>query len=390
MSYDAPFSGLRVLDLSQGVAGPYAAMLLAQYGADVVKVEPPEGDWARRLGTRYGDQSVFSIAANLGKRSIALDLKRDTDRAIAHRLAARADVMLESFRPGVAMRLGIGYAELSASNPRLLYVSVSGFGQAGPDSQRPAMDPILQSFTGMVATNRGLCGTPHRVVPIVVDMSTALYTFQALAAALYARRDEPRGRYLDVSLMQSAAALQGIHIAAQHLEGRMRPGLTPGGSYVTADGGMYIVIHRDADFGKLCDALELSDVKDDARFATNDLRYEHVTELTDRLNAAFARATNEGLGKRLMDAGVMHSPVHTYTEFLRQPQVEAARAVAWLEQPGVGRLPVPNVPGVGALISGSPRAKAPALDEHRAEILAELAPPQTRPSSRARARASSP
>jgi crotonobetainyl-CoA:carnitine CoA-transferase CaiB-like acyl-CoA transferase len=376
MSYEAPFRGLRVVDLSQGVAAPYAAMLLAQYGADVVKVEPPEGDWSRRLGVRYGDQSAFSVAANLGKRSIALDLKRDADRAIVHRLAARADVVLESFRPGVAARLGVGYDELSASNPRLLYVSVSGFGQTGPESQRPAMDPILQSFTGLIATNAGLDGIPHRVVPIVVDMGTALYTFQALSAALYARRDEARGRYLDVSLMQSAASLQTIHMMAYHLEGgRMRQGLTPGGRYVTADGAMYIVIHRDEDFGKLCDALEISSVKADARFATNDLRFEHLAVLTDLLNAAFARCTNEQLGKRLKDAGVMHSPVNTYAEFLRQPQVEVTRAVAWLEHAEVGRVPVPNVPGAAALVSGSARATAPALDQHRAEILFEMGAP---------------
>lgn len=373
MSYEAPFRGLRVLDLSQGVAAPYAAMLLAQYGADVVKVEPPDGDWSRRLGVRYGDQSAFSVAANLGKRSIALDLKRDADRAIAHRLGARADVVLESFRPGVAARLGVGHEALSASNPRLLYVSVSGFGQTGPDSQRPAMDPILQSFTGLIATNTGADGVPHRVVPIVVDMTTALYTFQALSAALYARRDEPRGRYLDVSLMQSATALQAIHMMAFHREGgRMRQGLTPGGRYVTADGAMYIVIHRDEDFGRLCEALEIPAVRTDPRFATNDLRFEHLAVLTDLLNGAFARCTSAQLAKRLRDAGVMHAPVNTYAEFLREPQVEATGAVAWLDHPGIGRVPVPHVPGIMALISGSPRAMAPALDQHRAEILAEI------------------
>ncbi len=136
MSYAAPFEGLRVLDLSQGIAGPYAGMLLAQHGAEVIKVEPPAGDWSRTLGKRYGDHTAFSIAANLGKRSIALDLKHHRDRAIAHRLGARADVVMESFRPGVATRLGVGYTELSAVNPRLLYLSVSGFGQSGPERNR--------------------------------------------------------------------------------------------------------------------------------------------------------------------------------------------------------------------------------------------------------------
>jgi crotonobetainyl-CoA:carnitine CoA-transferase CaiB-like acyl-CoA transferase len=373
MSYEAPYRGVNVLDLSQGIAGPYATMLLAQYGGNVVKVEPPDGDWARTLGTRYGDQTAFSIGANLGKRSIALDLKRDGDRAIVHRLAARADVVVESFRPGVAARLGVGYADLSALSPRLVYLSVSGFGQSGPESQRPAMDPILQAFSGLIATNRGLDGLPHRVAPIVVDMATALYAFQALAAALYARRDEPRGRYLEASLMQSAAGLQVVHMMAHYLEGgRMRPGLTPGGSYATADGWMYIVIHRDADFGKLCDALELVDAKADPRFVTNALRYQHLTALTEILNVAFARCTTEQLAKRLKDAGVMHSPVNDYLEFLRQPQLEVTGAIAWLEQPGVGRVPVPNVPGLVPLVSGATRAVAPSLDQHRAEILAEL------------------
>jgi crotonobetainyl-CoA:carnitine CoA-transferase CaiB-like acyl-CoA transferase len=373
MSYEAPYRGVNVLDLSQGIAGPYATMLLAQYGGNVVKVEPPDGDWARTLGTRYGDQTAFSIGANLGKRSIALDLKRDGDRAIVHRLAARADVVVESFRPGVAARLGVGYADLSALSPRLVYLSVSGFGQSGPESQRPAMDPILQAFSGLIATNRGLDGLPHRVAPIVVDMATALYAFQALAAALYARRDEPRGRYLEASLMQSAAGLQVVHMMAHYLEGgRMRPGLTPGGSYATADGWMYIVIHRDADFGKLCDALELADAKTDPRFVTNALRYQHLTALTEILNVAFARCTTEQLAKRLKDAGVMHSPVNDYLEFLRQPQLEVTGAIAWLEQPGVGRVPVPNVPGLVPLVSGATRAVAPSLDQHRAEILAEL------------------
>jgi len=246
MSYAAPFEGLRVLDLSQGIAGPYAGMLLAQHGAEVIKVEPPGGDWSRTLGKRYGDHTAFSIAANLGKRSIALDLKHHRDRAIAHRLGARADVVMESFRPGVAARLGVGYMELSAVNPRLLYLSVSGFGQSGPESSRPAMDPILQAFTGLMAMNKGLDGIPHRVVPIVVDMTTAFYAFQSIAVALYARRDETAGRYLDTSLMQAAAGLQVIHLMAHHLEnGRMRPALTPSGSYATVFLWMYILTNRD-------------------------------------------------------------------------------------------------------------------------------------------------
>ena len=146
MSYDAPFAGLKVVDLSQGIAGPYAGMLLAQYGADVIKVEPPEGDWARALGRRYGDLSAFVIAANLGKRAIVLDLKAGEGRATLRRLVASADVFLESFRPGVAARLGFGYPDVAALSPRVIYLSVSGFGQTGPDAERPGVDTVFQAF----------------------------------------------------------------------------------------------------------------------------------------------------------------------------------------------------------------------------------------------------
>ncbi len=194
MSYEAPFAGLKVVDLSQGVAGPYCGMLLAQHGANVIKVEPTgEGDWARTLGKRYGDQSAYSIPANLGKRSIALDLKSAEGKDVLWRLIAGADVLLEGFRPGVLERLGFGYDAVSEREPRMLYLSVSGFGQTGPLSGRPAMDPVLQAFTGLMVDNKGEDGIPHRVPFIVIDMSTALYAFQALSAALYARRDEPRG-----------------------------------------------------------------------------------------------------------------------------------------------------------------------------------------------------
>ena len=221
MSYEAPFAGLKVVDLSQGVAGPYCGMLLAQYGADVIKVEPTgEGDWARTLGTRYGDQSAYSIPANLGKRSVALDLKSAQGKDVLWRLIAGADVLLEGFRPGVLDRLGFGYEAVSQREPRILYLSVSGFGQTGPFSGRPAMDPVLQAFTGLMLDNKGEDGIPHRVPFVVIDMSTALHAFQALSAALYARRDQPRGRRIEVSLLQTATAMQVIRMLLVYSRGR--------------------------------------------------------------------------------------------------------------------------------------------------------------------------
>src|SRR5690348_9618392 len=259
MSYDAPFAGIKVVDLSQGIAGPYCAMLLAQHGANVIKVESVgEGDWSRALGMRYGNHTAYSIIGNLGKRSISVDLKSERGKQVVWRLLEGADVFLEGFRPGVIRRLGFDYEAVSAREPRLLYLSISGFGQTGPLAERPAMDPVLQAYTGLMNENRGEDGFPHRVPVIVVDMSTALYAFQALSAALYARRDEVRGRYIDISLMQAAAALQSIRLMANYLEGGViKAGGAPGGVFKIADGWMSLLAFNDRDFKALCAAIDL-------------------------------------------------------------------------------------------------------------------------------------
>ena len=373
MSYDAPFAGLKVVDLSQGIAGPYSAMLLAQYGADVIKVEPPEGDWSRGLGKRYGDLTAFAIAANLGKRSIVVDLKAEEDRGILRRLVSAADVFLESFRPGVAARLGVGYPDVEAINPRIIYLSVSGFGQTGPDAERPAVDTVFQAYTGLMSMNRGPDGIPHRVPVIVMDMATALAGFQAMAVALYARRDEPRGRYIESSLLRGGATIQTVSMIQHRLEGgKPQPGLTPSGTFRASDGWINLTILRDVDFPVLCDALEIPAAKGDPRFATNDLRFANVAALNALLEPAFARRPVADLSARLRAARLMHQRVNTYLEFLDDPHVKATGAVTWIEQPGIGRVPVPSVPGLPPLSAGTPRAIAPSLDQHRKEILAEL------------------
>lgn len=373
MSYEAPFAGLRVVDLSQGIAGPYAAMLLALYGADVVKVEPPEGDWSRTVGTRYGGQTAFSVAANLGKRSIALDLKTVEGQEIVRRLVARGDVFLEGFRPGVAAKLGVGYDAVSAINPRIIYLSVSGFGQTGPYRKRPAVDTILQSFTGLMSVNKGTDGIPHRVGAIVVDMGTALCAFQALAVARYARRDEPRGRYIEASLMQGVSVLQCVGMMTSYREGgTIRPGLAPSGVFKAADGWITVTILRDADFAKLCDVLEMPGLKDDPRYATNEGRVAQLPALVAALGAALGKRTTAEWGERLRAAQIMHERMNDYVDFLKHPHVEATGLIAWLDQPEIGRVPVPRVPGLMPLVDGTPRATAPSLDQHHQEVLAEI------------------
>lgn len=373
MSYEAPFTGLKVVDLSQGIAGPYCAMLLAQYGAEVIKVEGiGEGDWARTLGTRYGNHSAYSIIGNLGKKSIAVDLKSEAGKQVVWRLMKGADVFVEGFRPGVIKRLGFDYEAVAAREPRLLYLSISGFGQTGPLSARPAMDPVLQAYTGLMNENRGEDGIPHRVPVIVVDMSTALYAFQALSAALYARRDEPRGRYLEASLMQSATALQSIRLMACHLEGGvMKPGGAPGGVFKIADGWMSLLAFNDRDFRILCKAMQMPALANDPRFASPALRLANDVALYAVVRPAIAAEPWAVWNRRLTEAGLMHERLNSYAEFLDQPHVRETGLIQWLTQAGLNRpVPVPALPGMLAPADGTPRGTAPVTGQHTAEILA--------------------
>ena len=190
-------------------------MLLGVYGADVIKVEPPEGDWSRFLGTTYGNHTTLSAVYNRGKRSLCLDMKHKDAIAIARKLAKDCDVLIEGFRPGVAARLGIGYEELSRDNPGLIYLSVSAFGQSGPYSKRPGSDSVAQAFSGLVSINVGNDKTPHRVGTTVSDVVTGVYAFQAISTTLFARAATGTGRWIDVNLCQSTAALLG-HKVAEH------------------------------------------------------------------------------------------------------------------------------------------------------------------------------
>ena len=217
---ERPYAGLRVLDLTQGVAGPHCAFLLAQHGADVVKIEPPGGDWGRGIGKRHGPYSAFFLQVNRGKRSLALDLKQAEAQRAAAALAARADIVLEAFRPGVTARFGLDYETVRAANPRVLYLSVTGYGQHGPWSDRPLTDSIAQAVTGMMVMNRDKDGLPQRVGMIAIDVMTGLYAFQALSTALYARAVQGApGRHIDIGLQQSAGAFMAAKMLEYHLEG---------------------------------------------------------------------------------------------------------------------------------------------------------------------------
>jgi crotonobetainyl-CoA:carnitine CoA-transferase CaiB-like acyl-CoA transferase len=372
MSYDAPFAGLKVVDLSQGVAGPYCGMLLAQHGADVIKVEPTgEGDWSRTLGRRYGGHTAYSIPTNLGKRSIALDLKSGEGKEVLWRLIAGADVLLEGYRPGVLERLGFGYEAVSKREPRILYLSVSGFGQTGPLSGRPAMDPVLQAFTGLMIDNKGEDGIPHRVPFVAIDMSTGLYAFQALSAALYARRDETQGRRIEVSLLQTASAIQVIRMMMVYLEGEQVRRSMPSGVFKTADGWLQFLVLRNDTWVKFCSiVLGTPELATDPRFVNDDGRTTNEAALMGIVRPAIAQKPTAYWAERLREADIMHERLNTFREFLRQPQADAIGLISWLELDGAPEpVPIPNVAGIQPLAQGTPRGTTPLLGQHTNEVL---------------------
>ncbi|MGB3487629.1 MAG: CoA transferase [Xanthobacteraceae bacterium] len=346
-SHEAPFSGLRVLDFGQGVASPYAGYLLAANGADVIKVEPPEGDWSRRLGTTYGNQSALSAVYNRGKRSLVLDLKQPEAIQAARRLAAAADVVIEGFRPGVMDRLGLGYDALSKDNARLIYLSISGFGQTGPYAQRPCSDSVAQAFSGLVAVNVGADGVPHRVGATLSDVCTGLYGFQAVATALFARTTVGKGRRLDINLTQSTAALLGHKFAEYSLEGGTPRLLNvPAGSYRTSDGWLMVTLVTEAQYVRLCSALSREDLAKEPRYANFSLRSDCADQLAAELRKAFATDTTDSWLARLHAADIIADRILNPSEWLANEHVRATGAAVRTDTRRVGAVFAARTPGM--------------------------------------------
>lgn len=370
-THDAPYRGLKVLDFGQGIASPYCAMLLAIYGADVIKVEPPEGDWSRFLGTTYGCHTTLSAVYNRGKRSLCLDLKHKGGIAVAKRLARDCDVLIEGFRPGVAARLGLGYEELSRDNPRLIYLSVSGFGQSGPYSKRPGSDSVAQAFSGLVSINPGNDGTPHRVGTTISDVVTGVYAFQAIATTLFARVSTGTGRWIDVNLAQSTAALLGHKVAEYVLEGGMpRPLNVPAGTYRTTDGWMMVTLVNEAQYKRLCAAIDRDDLASDPRFGDFARRADAADALIPQLREIFEKRPTETWLKRLHAADVIAERILNPGEWLRNVHVEATKAAVCQDTPGVGLVYSPRTPGIASFAEDHLQP-APDIGQDSYEVLIE-------------------
>ncbi|MBJ7404166.1 MAG: CoA transferase, partial [Bradyrhizobium sp.] len=344
------FEGFRVVDASQGVAGPHAAMLLALHGADVVKIEPPEGDWGRILGRTIENNTIHFTAFNRGKRSIAIDLAKEEGRRIAGDLVATADVVIESLRAGVASRLGLGYPEAKKVNPEIIYMSVSGYGQSGPNRERPTVDGVIQAFSGMMVMN-GSVEKPHRQAMVVIDTVTGLYGFQAVSAALMRKVRFGTGSFIDMSLMQSAAAFQAAKLMEAQAEGPTPgPLYSPSGIYETADGHVLLSAMRSRNFEALCDALGCPQLSGDPRFGSVDNRNANRAAMNKVLQEMLRTRTTADWVEVLLARGVMASPVNTYADWLADEHVNAVGAyqtvalTAWdrSQSPRYPAAPVPK------------------------------------------------
>lgn len=366
-----PYRGLRVLDFGQGIASPYTGHLLALNGAEVIKVEPPEGDWGRWISHRpQGDISVMFATYNRGKRSIVLDLKKPDDHTIARRLADQSDVVIEAFRPGVMTRMKLDYDTLRRTNPNVVYVSISGFGQDGPNAERRCSDSVVQAFSGLAAMNKGNDGIPHRVGVFAGDVITGLFGFMAVQSALAARARGDGGAYLDVDLAQGTAALVATQIATAAATGNDGDvSNVPAGSYQTSDGYIIVSLVKEAHFVALCEAIGRPDMGKDPRFGSNPSRGQHEGELRGIFRDVFRTAATETWLAKLKAHDVLGDRIATPKDMLTDPHFAARHGIMTFDQPVLGQVTIPRVSGQP---DGAALSPAPTLGQHTVEILAQL------------------
>jgi crotonobetainyl-CoA:carnitine CoA-transferase CaiB-like acyl-CoA transferase len=366
--------GLRVLELTHVMAGPFCGQVLADMGADVIKVEPPgRGDSSRRsMGT-----SAF-LAVNRNKRSLALDLKDPAHRDAFLRLADRADVVLENNRPGVVARLGVDYETLSARNPRLIYASISGFGQTGPYAQRAGYDLIAQGLSGVMSVTGEPGGDPVKCGVPVGDLSAGLFCAVGILSALAARERTGRGQQIDTSLFEGALALSVWEAAELFSTGRVPQKLgsahrvnAPYQALRTADGYLTVAGNSQAHWERLCAVIGREELVADARFASNADRMANRPELAAELEAALAaRGTDEWVAA-LEAAGIAAGPIHDYGEVFADPHTRAREMEVTMEHPEEGSVRGLGIPVKLSGTPGSVRRAAPLLGQHSAEVLRE-------------------
>jgi crotonobetainyl-CoA:carnitine CoA-transferase CaiB-like acyl-CoA transferase len=379
-------AGIRVLDLSRVLAGPYCAMLLADLGADVIKVERPgQGDdlreWRGRTG-REGMSAVFA-AVNRNKRGVALDLQHAEGARLLRELAARADVLIENFVPGVAARLGVGYEATRAVNPGIVYVSVSGFGQTGPYAQRPGYNTIAQGMGGLMGITGMPGDPPTRAGGSIADVAAAYLAFGAIGAALVHRSRTGAGQHLDVNLLAATLGLLPDPVAHFFDSGKRparvgnrNPTLTPAEAFRTRDGWVNVVLMNPGQWDRFCGVLGDEVLRSAPRFRTNRDRLEHHDEMKARVEAALAAGATAEWVARFEAASIAAGPIYELDEVFDDPQVRHLGLVEEVDQPTYeahgGRARMLGFPFRASATPASIRRPAPLLGEHTAEVLMEV------------------
>ncbi len=377
-----PLSGILVVDLSRILAGPYCTMVLADLGARVIKVESPEGDDARQYGPFVGDKktSAYFSSVNRAKESIALDLKAVEDRAIFEALLARADVLVENYRPGTMEKLGYGWDTLHAKYPKLIYAASSGFGHTGPDSKRAAYDMVVQAMGGIMSLTGHPGSPPTRVGTSVGDITSALFTAVGVNAALYHRLQSGQGTKVDVAMLDCQVAILenaiARYFAAGEIPGPMgarHPSITPFEAFATRDGHIVIAAGNDGLFKKLAGVLGKPGLAEDERFLTNPKRTQNHVALKMEIEAILAHDDAAGWLAKIDGAGVPCSPLNNVAQAVSNPQIAARNMIVSATDAEGHQLKMAGNP---IKLSGFPdpatRAFAPTLDGNRAAILKEL------------------
>jgi crotonobetainyl-CoA:carnitine CoA-transferase CaiB-like acyl-CoA transferase len=372
-----PYQGLRIIDLSAVVSGPMATGIFADQGADVIKVETAQGDLTRIIGPAKGDISALFASINRGKRAIVLDLKKAEAAQILRELLADADVLVENFRPGALARLGFSYEAVSAFNPKLIYVSISGFGQSGPYAGYRVYDPVIQAVSGFADAHPDQkTGEPQLLQTLMCDKITALTAAQAIGAALFARSQSGKGSKIELSMLD--AALSFLWPEAMYNQSFLEADVAHAPEFGAnqklwraADGWLAIMTPQPDEFASLCRALDVPELVSDARFASIPLRRQYQAELRAILEPLIAAENVDVLMARLGAAGVPVGRVNHKTDIAEDPQVRANQSLIESEQQGLGRMRMPRAAArFQSREMGS--AHVPHLGEHTLAVLREV------------------
>ena len=370
--------GLKVLDVTQVMAGPFCAMQLCDMGADVIKVEPPEGDSTRRMSGAKGTDSPSFNAVNRGKRGIVLDLKRPAAQDAFRRLAARSDVLIENYRPGVMKSFGLDAVSLCAMHPPLIYVSISGYGQTGPYAQKGGFDLVAQGVSGLMSVTGEPGGPPVKSGVPITDLGAGLFALAAVLAALHHRDRTGCGQHIDTSLVEAGLALS-VWEAAEYFSEQVTPQaqgsahrfLAPYQAIRCSDGYITIGAGTDRLFAALCDLLGHGDWTSEEAFATAVARVRNRAALIDRIEAITSRHTRGHWLEQLDARAIPCGPINTFAEAFADPQTKARAMIAELDHPTLGRIPTLGSPIKMSETPPVVGAHVPRLGEHTREVLGE-------------------